>query len=225
MIEVKSTFTERKEEIDFYYSILVEMDKGNKDVINTSNNALFFKIMKSNFILMLYNMVESTVITGMMEIFSQVNSSNCTYSSVIDEIKTVWRDYEVKKVYAQTSGIKSYTERVKRIVDDITNDSTLELVKEMMAINGNLNAKKITDLCDEYRIRYRASDKKLYLEQIRKKRNALAHGDESFSNCSRDLTISDLTDIRNTVIKFLEGIIKGMENYCDNKLYLLENNH
>lgn len=222
MVDVNNIFDERKEEIEFYYSVLIEMDKDNKDVINTINNPLLFKIMKSNFVLMLYNMVEATVITGMMEIFSQVKGESCTYSAVIDEIKDVWRDYKVKQVYNnQSSELKTYTKRVKSIVEDITSDKPLVLVRDMVAINGNLNAQRIKKLCDEYRIRYRVSDKKDFLEQVRKKRNALAHGDESFSNCSRDLTISDLEDIKDTVLRFLKGIIKGMTDYCDNKAYLL----
>jgi hypothetical protein len=222
MVDVDSIFEQRKKEIEFYYSILIEMDKDNKTIINTIDNPLLFKIMKSNFILMLYNMVEATVITGMIEIFNQVKSENCAYSAVIDEIKNVWRDYKVKQIYNnQSSELKTYTNRVKSIVEDITSDKPLVLVRDMMAINGNLNAQKIKKLCDEYRIRYRVSDEKEYLEQVRKKRNALAHGDESFSNCSRDLTILDLEEIKDTVVNFLKGIIKGMTNYCDKKLYLL----
>ncbi|MBR5410520.1 MAG: hypothetical protein IK104_07585 [Clostridia bacterium] len=224
MVEINEIFEERKNEIEFYYSVLVELDKDNKDVINTFNNPLLFRIMKSNFILMLYNMVEATVITGMLEIFAQIKEDNCNYSTVISEIKDIWRDYEVKKVYGQTSSLKSYTERVKRIVEDITNETPIVFAREILAINGNLNAKRITALCDEYRIQYRASDKKAFLEQVRQKRNSLSHGDESFSNCSRDLTISDLEEIKDTIIGFLTGIIKGMTNYCDNRLYLIDNN-
>ena len=147
MVEINEIFEERKNEIEFYYSVLVELDKDNKDVINTFNNPLLFRIMKSNFILMLYNMVEATVITGMLEIFAQIREDNCNYSTVISEIKDIWRDYEVKKVYGQTSSLKSYTERVKRIVEDITNETPIVFAREILAINGNLNAKKITALC------------------------------------------------------------------------------
>ena len=49
MISVKETFEERKGEIEFYYSVLVEIDKENSS-IQTIDNARLFKIMKSNFI-------------------------------------------------------------------------------------------------------------------------------------------------------------------------------
>lgn len=224
MIEIKHIFDERKEEIEFYYSILIEMDCEDSTAINTINNQLLLRIMKSNFILMLYNLVEATVTTGMLEIFNQVKCDACTYSAVIDELKNIWRDYQVKQVYSQASLLKTYTGKVKEIVEQITANTPLILAKGMLNINGNLNAKKIKDLCDSYRIRYRVSDDKAYLEQVRLKRNSLAHGDESFSQCARDLTISDLEDIKDTIFLFINGIIEGMENYCDNKLYLTSNN-
>lgn len=223
MIEINNIFDERKKEIEFYYSILLEMDNDNRDVINTIDNQQLFRIMKSNFILMLYNMVEATVTTGMVEIFDQVKSDACTYSTVIEEVKTIWRDYQVKQVYTQSAVLKTYTGKVKEIVEHITADTPLVFAKEMLNINGNLNAGRITNICDSYKIRYHVSDDKTYLEKVRLKRNSLAHGEESFSQCARDLTLSDLEDIKDTIISFLNGIITGMEHYCDDKLYLLSN--
>ena len=92
--------------------------------------------------------------------------------------------------------------------------------KEMLNINGNLNAKKIKNICDKHCIRYRVIDDKMKLEEVRRERNALAHGDESFSNCARDLTISDLENIKDTIFGFLSRIIEGMKKYCDDKQYL-----
>ena len=67
-------------EIEFYYSVLVEMDNGNKDIVNTINNPLFFRILKSNFLLMLYNIVEATVNTGMLEIYEKLkNEKMCLF--------------------------------------------------------------------------------------------------------------------------------------------------
>ena len=63
------------------------------------------------------------------------------------------------------------------------------------------------------------------LSEAQQKRNSLAHGDESFSQCARDLTLSDLESIKDIIIRFLQGIIQGMEDYCDNKKYLLVNSN
>ena len=90
----------------------------------------------------------------------------------------------------------------------------------MLDINGNLNAKRIKEICDRHRIRYKVVDDEMRLERVRKKRNALAHGDESFSDCARDITIVDLEALKDTVFNFLTGITKGMEKYYNEKQYL-----
>ena len=194
MIAIHDVLDDRKSEIEFYYSVMVDFDN-NTNVLQTVDNQRFFRIMKSNFLLMLYNLVEATFTTGMLEIYDQLKSDECSYANVIDEIQNIWRDYKIK-------------------------DTPLVLSKSMMGINGNLNAKQIKAICDKHRIRYCVSDDSLVLEKVKKKRNSLAHGDESFSVCARDLTISDLETIKDTVIQFISEIVVGMETYCDEKQYL-----
>ena len=59
-----SIFADRKQEIEFYFSVMVEIDNGNPN-IQTVDNTRFYKIMKSNFLLMLYNLVEACIVSGM----------------------------------------------------------------------------------------------------------------------------------------------------------------
>ena len=213
-------FEDRKSEIEFYYSVMLDIDDESKQTLTTIDNQRFFRIMKSNFLLMLYNLVEATFTTGMLEIYDRLKQDNCSYETVIDEIQNIWRDYKVKEVYKPESGLTTYTNRVKSIVIDITQNTPLALTKGMLGINGNLNAKQIKDICDKLRIRYRVTDDQLILEKVKKKRNSLAHGDESFSRCARDLTLADLEGIKDTVLLFISEILTGMDKYYDEKQYL-----
>lgn len=219
MIAIHDVLDDRKSEIEFYYSVMVDFDN-NTNVLQTVDNQRFFRIMKSNFLLMLYNLVEATFTTGMLEIYDQLKSDECSYANVIDEIQNIWRDYKVKEVHKPDSKLSTYTNRVQNIVLDITQNTPLILSKSMIGVDGNLNAEKIKKICDKHKIRYRVVDDQLALEKVRKKRNALAHGDESFSRCARDLTISDLGIIKDTVIRFISEIVEGMEKYCNEKQYL-----
>lgn len=220
MITTHEVFEDRKSEIEFYYSVMVDIDDETKPTINTIDNQRFFRIMKSNFLLMLYNLVEATFTTGMLEIYDELKADNCAYETVIDEIQNIWRDYKVKEIYKAESGLSTYTNRVQKIVVDITQNTPLTLTKGMLGINGNLNAKEIKDICDRHRIRYRVTDDQLVLEKVKKKRNSLAHGDESFSRCARDLTLSDLETIKDKVLLFISEIITGMDAYYEGKQYL-----
>lgn len=220
IISTHEVFDDRKSEIEFYFSVMLDIDDESKQTLATIDNQRFFRIMKSNFLLMLYNLVEATFATGMHEIYDRLKQDNCSYETVIDEIQNIWRDYKVKEVYKPESGLTTYTNRVKSIVIDITQNTPLALTKEMLGINGNLNAKQIKDICDKHRIRYRVTDDQLILEKVKKKRNSLAHGDESFSRCARDLTLVDLEGIKDTVLMFISEILIGMDKYYDEKQYL-----
>lgn len=218
MINVKEVFEERKNEIEFYYSVLDSYEKEN--ATTHSVDMRLFRIMKSNLVLMLYNLVEATFSAGMLEIYEIVKNEKCTYKMVIDEIKTVWRDAKIRQVYSSSAKVETYTNKVKEIVEHITDESPLILGREMLNINGNLNAGRIKNLCKQHGIFCRAKDKDEKLEEVLRKRNSLAHGEESFAECSRDMTIDDLKIIKDTVILFMSNVIVGMENYCDNKKYL-----
>ncbi len=221
MTEIINIFEERKQEIEFYYSVLLDIENGNSNTINTIDNRLFFRIMKSNFLLMLYNIVEATISTGIVEIYEQLKTDECKYTSLISELQKLWRDYKVKEIFNSSSQLKAYTNRVEMIVNDILSENTITFNKYMLNINGNLNAKRIKDICDDHRIRYTVIDDEQKLDKVRRLRNSLAHGDESFSDCARDITISDLESIKDTIFNFLSGIIDGMKKYCDEKQYLI----
>ena len=94
MTLTNEVFEDRKSEIEFYYSVMVEIDDESRNVINTIDNTRFFRIMKSNFLLMLYNLVEATFTTGMLEIYEQLQNDHCSYQNVIDEIQKLWRDFK-----------------------------------------------------------------------------------------------------------------------------------
>lgn len=220
MVVTHEVYEDRKGEIEFYFSVMIDIDDETKQTLNTIDNTRFFRIMKSNFLLMLYNLVEATFTTGMLEIYDKLKQDNCSYESVIDEIQNIWRDYKVKEVYKPDSGLSTYINRVHKIVLDITQNTPLSLSKAMLGFNGNLNAKQIKEICDRHRIRYRVTDDQMALERVKKKRNSLAHGDESFSRCARDFTLADLETIKDTVLQFIQEILIGMDKYYDEKQYI-----
>ena len=78
MQETIDTFNERIQEIDLYYAALNALyedetlksdnDKYNKKYFNGD----FLKILKSNALLMIYNLVESTIMGGIIEIYDEL---------------------------------------------------------------------------------------------------------------------------------------------------------
>lgn len=211
-------FEDRKEEINFYYSIILKIDSGEAYTETIDNNRLV-KIMKSNMLLMLYNLVEACIVSGMMEIYEALKNDVCTYNSVISEIQTIWAKNEINEIYGPTTGRSAYENRVQRIIQSITTESPIMLSQDALGIKGNLNAKKIREICDRHRIRYRLDASGKYLERVKLERNNLAHGDVSFSDCARGLSVDDLRMIKDDVFLFIASILNGMQDYYNGKQY------
>lgn len=214
-----SLFDDRKREIEFYYSILLDIEN-NTGRIQTLDNPRFFRILKSNFLLMLYNFVEACIVSGMMEIYDSLNQSQSGYDELIEEIQSIWSNLRIDNVYKSSGGKAAYERAVKDIISSVINDTPISLNREALGISGNLDARKIKKLCDKHRIRYTASDNDGCLKKVKEKRQNLAHGDESFGDCARDLTLSQLEHLKDEVIRFIGAILNGMKTYYDNKMYL-----
>lgn len=215
-----SIFSDRNKEIEFYFLVMVDINNGNPN-IHTADNTRFYKILKSNFLLMLYNLVEACIVSGMMEIYESLRNDGCSYNQVIQEIQKIWLRNKIHEIYGPATIQIAYENRVQQIIQDITINSPIILSKKALGISGNLDAKKIKDVCDKHRIRYRLKTQGESLELVKRGRNNLAHGDVSFSDCARELTISDLENIKNEVILFLKDILDGMKNYYEQKSYKL----
>ena len=70
MIAIHDVLDDRKSEIEFYYSVMVDIDNNTNDTLRTIDNQRFFRIMKSNFLLKL------TVQDGKMTIHISLTSQN-----------------------------------------------------------------------------------------------------------------------------------------------------
>lgn len=219
-----SLFDDRKNEIEFYYSIMLDIEN-RSGKIQTVDNSKFLRILKSNFLLMLYNLIEACVVSGMMEIYESLNDSESNYEDLIDEIRVLWSNYKIDEIYTSSGIRSSYEKSVQDIIAQIINHQPIFLERNALGISGNLDARKIKELCDKHRIHYIASDKDGCLRTVKEKRQNLAHGDESFGDCARDMTLSDLEHIKDEVIKFIKDILNGMKDYYDNKQYLKTSIH
>lgn len=214
-------FEDRKSEIEFYYSILLDIDS-DCDNVRTMDNSRFLRILKSNFLLMLYNLIEACVVSGMTEIYSILEQSESAYEELVDQIQRLWTNNSIDQIYISSGDRKAYENKVQEIISIVIGRRPIILTKDMLkrSISGNLDAKKIKEICDKHKIRYVASDDDNCLRTVKIKRQNLAHGDESFGDCARDMTLTDLEHIKDVVVSFMRAILSGMKVYYDEKQYL-----
>ena len=221
-------FDERKMEIEFYYSILKDVDSSNGK-ISTVDNTRFERILKSNFILMLYNLIEACITTGFIEIYETIESHGNTYLDLVAEFQRIWSDYKISEPSESTANQNTY----KRIVRDLLRDvlehkpigfkteDQIKFTKNILRISGNLDARSIRDLLNEHNITLADQTDKPKMLIVKRKRNLLAHGEESFGDSARDYTVADLEDFKDEVLGFINDVLDTMKNYYDNKLYLV----
>ena len=219
-------FDERVQEIDLYFVAIKELDQGatNHTTEAPYFNSEFIKILKANTLLMIYNLVESTVMGGILEIYDKLKQEGLTYSGVRKEIKDIWFSYKFRQVYDQQAHFNSYKGKALEIVNSILTGEVIELDRKATAISGNLDAQQIRNVCNEHGIVFQtdaASRGGIVLETVKDRRNDLAHGTLSFAECGRDYSLDDLGKIKDETVLFLRGLLAGMKQYYDEKQYQL----
>ncbi len=206
MLDVKTTFKERANEIETYYTFL-------ELYIATNRDENLNKILKSNLILMLYNLVESSISNAIEEIHNNIHARKVSF----DVLKQELREDILKRL--KKINPKDFVESV--------NDLAIDIVKKSFnkdrAFSGNVDSREILKLSKVYGF----SDRTVHnqtkggqcLLQIKNKRNDLAHGVFSFSEVGKDYSVQDLEKMKNETVNYLEQILANIESCLTNQGY------
>lgn len=217
-------YRERTNEIELYFEAL-------RDLYRTQSREMeyafykddFLKILKANALIMIYNLVESSIMGGILEIYEELKTSGYSYKDVRKEIQDIWFSFKFNQVYDKTAHYNSYRDKAAEIINSILRNEPLEMDRKAADISGNLDADKIRQICSAHGITYTIESGcrgGMVLEDVKNKRNQLAHGTTSFAECGRYYAIDDLEKIKDETVIFLDGILRGMKKYYDEKIFL-----
>jgi hypothetical protein len=216
-------YDERKKEIELFFDALNELEQmKSKESNHSFYNDEFFKILKANALIMIYNLVESSIMGGIMEIYEALKSLDYCYRDVRKEIQDIWFSFKFSQVYDKKAHFNAYRAKATEIISAIIDNKPLEMARKAADISGNLDAKKIMKICKKHGIVYNIDPTcrgGIVLEDVKNKRNELAHGTISFAECGRNYTINDLEKIKTETTSFLNSILEGMKHYYDEKKY------
>jgi hypothetical protein len=220
-----NTYKERIKEIELYLNAIKQLyeTQDSVEVKCEFHSDDFLKMLKANVLLMVYNLVEASIMGGILEIYDQMKSSGHSYNDVRKEIRDIWFSFKFNQVYDKTAHYNSYREKALEIINYILNSEIIELSRKATDISGNLNSEKIRRICKAHGIVFSIDDSckgGIVLDDVKEKRNFLAHGIISFVECGRDYSIDELVSIKVQTVTFLDGILTGMKNYYDEKNYL-----
>ncbi len=221
-------FEEKVDEINEYFSFIERTThlrlNINEDMIQVSQTV--HNILKSNLFLLLYNLVESSFKKSLESICIQITSDRISYITVIPEIRKIWINKQYKNFESACVIPRDMqkSEFLMNKIDDIAQDTiNIEFDNEL---SGNVTTKQIRELTIQYGLQ---SDEILDREAnslfiIKNKRNDLAHGNESFSECGRNYTLEILEEIKNESVEYMRFILSNIKIFIENKQYKLEEN-
>lgn len=177
--------------------------------------------MKANIILMLYNAVESTLTKSLERIHEKIKEKRLKYDNLCGEIKkilAVYYGYSMEK----SANVSCAMDFVLQLADFINgnvcfNISYKELSQKYPMYSGNLDSKEIKTVLKRYGIVY--DEKCAELKTIKDDRNKLAHGEDSFEEIGRNLSIPQLEEMASRAFEYLEKMVNEIEGYLNEERY------
>ena len=235
METVIDAFNKRVKEVDLYFRFLEKLEVPEVSFYFPQKRTHkfeeiepdIFKILKANVFLMIYNLVESSIREGILEIYRQIGA-DYTYESVRKEIRDIWLRYNYRQIFKETATWESARETAARLVEEAINRTAIELDQKAIPSSGNLDARQIRRICDSHGISHRSHPMAKggeKLRDVKTQRNALAHGERSFSECGREFALDDLKEIKRQSIIFVRSILRNMMTYANEKQYAEPINH
>jgi hypothetical protein len=237
MNDLQRKFFERQEEIELYLSFLDTVQAVVANGGAASGNAITValtpkhqKVLHASVFLHLYNLVESTV-TWSLE-FIEV-SANRIDNSGVGQLSSPLRKEWVKAV-ARTSEDLTPDNRLTAAL--LMCGQLLNMVPPDLKIGksggGNWDDDQISDLAKRIGMTLQFS-KAVYsgvkrpirdemgpLKIVKKMRNELAHGSISFAECGADHSVSELREIANSCLSYLQEFISCVEGYVSRVEFL-----
>ncbi|WP_061945413.1 MAE_28990/MAE_18760 family HEPN-like nuclease [Collimonas pratensis] len=207
MNHFQSELDEKKAEAEQMLQIISEVSKSDGAIIKTA-------ILKSAFVLLLYNMIESTAFLVFERVHEKVAVEH--YTQLGTEMRKVWVDF-----FFSSHPADAHHEHLEKTLQQKLQFPLLEnFMNRIKLFSGNLDARKIDDLLFKYGIGALKTPDRAKLVIVKNRRNAVAHGEEMFKEACRDLSDSDLEDLKNATFSAMEDLIEQAGTYLNEKKYL-----
>lgn len=229
MINTRGDFTKRTQEIDQYFNFLSSIDRANS-LCNVQYDDLLgqihyepidqelLKILKANGFILLYNLIESTVLKSIEAIFNRIQDQALTYQKLSENLKKLWVNHKGKDL----KGIDSINlNKIRQIMRDAAESILINEIAKLettcVNISGNIDAQEIREIAKKFGFDEIADGR--HLVTIKQKRNHLAHGDFSFTDIGKNYSVGDLISFKADAFDYLNNVMNSIEDYITNKKF------
>lgn len=221
MIQQQTEFSERVAEIEAFLKFVEQVELGSVRLMcgNQDHGVLpayspqdqtdLLRTFKASAFLLLYNLMESTATNAIDAIFDEFARQGTEFDACRLEIRRVilgnLKQHEVAKLLPH--------------LNQLSMDVMTKTFLKDKVFSGNVDARKIRDLADEYGFGRPAADGSDLLT-VKTNRNDLAHGSKSFADVGRDYTVADIIAMKDKIIIYLKVMLDNVAAYILGKQYL-----
>ena len=184
-------------------------------------------VIRSNVKLMVYNIIEYSITSLVQAIYDRIADEGCGYTDVSKKLQSLWHQTQMRFRLSDPNANNDTAERIsKDLLDHAVANNALRINARNTIAGGNLDADKILKLFDRHGISIhddvancRTDELKGELEDVKDKRNALAHGSVSFAEAGNQVTTSELAELVEDVDAFLTQLRRDVLVYLNASEY------
>lgn len=246
MNDLKQVLYEYRNEIEEYMKLIeaisLASNNGSPLLYMGENNNSFtingtlVKIIYANTYLLLYNYIESTI-TKLLNLLSEkIISENKKISEFNECIRREWLKYildannleltpqkRVKKALNIVSHFVNgefYDFKITKVGGGNLHDEMIHKITKKLGIKLELSKEVKEKLFMINGRIYRSEGRESCIKEITRLRNKLAHGEQSFSECGKDILPEHLKELIMFIFAYIDNVIDSFEKYIDNHEYL-----
>ncbi|MEZ5536042.1 MAG: MAE_28990/MAE_18760 family HEPN-like nuclease [Thiolinea sp.] len=185
-----------------------------RDSVNEIGNVNSTPLLKSSFLVFLYNSIES--ISVMLFEYIHYEISKHAYADLDEKIQLLFLSHH----FSEKNWTKNKNKLDDMMIGSLVFPQLEEFQNKRKLFSGNIDGMRLNKTLKEYNIRVISAQQREYLKTIKDKRNKLAHGRENFMEACRGYVLADLEEMREAVYLVLKEMIDNVDEYILNKMYL-----
>lgn len=216
---VVQEYQERVAEIEGYLEFVRRMGDGSTLLSRASDNTPAYtaasqddllRTFKASALLMLYNLMESSVKNSVESIFDELEKQTVPFDGCREEIRLVvlgnMRQHSPPKLLP--------------MLNVLATDVVTKTFRKAEIFAGNIDAREIKGVARQYGFSEPKSRGDRLLT-VKTHRNDLAHGSKSFAEVGRSFSVEDILQIKQDVVEYLGEMLDNVATYLDEKRYLI----
>lgn len=217
---IQRNFIKRAEDIEETFRLVdfianIESHR-NLPITNTDGGKLYVSqemqcALKAQFLMVLYNIIESTVCDCLNTIYDSIADDGLTFAELSDEMRDIW------KIYLKRTSNPDHQKNDMELMGMVIHFGSLAV-----NISGSLDIRKVIDVFSKHGCNLDETNRDKYSNSflvVKNKRNNLAHGNISFSECGSNYMVSDLQKFKEDILNGMQEVVNQAKEYISSKKY------